>query len=36
MKVTRSLRGIKELFAEIGDFLQPMVALVMREYWKWR
>jgi hypothetical protein len=36
MKVTPSLRGMKELLAEIGDFLEPMVALVMREYWKRR
>jgi len=36
MKVTPSLRGMKELLAEIGDFLEPMVALVMREYWKGR
>ena len=34
MRITPSLRGVKELLTEVGDFIQPMVALVMRQYWK--
>jgi hypothetical protein len=36
MRIAPSLRGVKELLAEVGDFLQPLAALVMREYWKGR
>jgi len=31
--ITPSLRGVDALLTEVGDFLQPLVTLVMREYW---
>jgi hypothetical protein len=34
--ITPSLRGVDALLADVGDFLQPLVTFVMREYWKRR